>query len=312
MAERKGLRRIVWALDAFEGESVTRSSLIHLLKQISKKTGARVAPVYVLGPAEFNLPINFTDPWLKEYGPLAEKALKVVLAGAEFSELSKPVVLFGRTASHRHSVRALLQYAVKTKADLIAVGTHARKGLSRLFLGSFTETLLLDAKIPLLTVGPEVELNPIDSILFSTDFSPGSDKVFALVLRLAKQLGARLVLFHAVRQPIDPVLQGGVYMGGPGWMPVGDFLQREEKEKRDRAAQWVDRAKTEDVDAEAVFSSEVSSVASEILEMARNKKMGMIALAAQSGRLTSAFLGSIARQVVREAHCPVWVVRNSK
>jgi nucleotide-binding universal stress UspA family protein len=38
-------------------------------------------------------------------------------------------------------------------------------------------------------------------------------------------------------------------------------------------------------------------------------KADLIAMGAESGPWTTALVGSIARDVVREAHCPVWLLR---
>lgn len=47
---------------------------------------------------------------------------------------------------------AILETAKRLGADLLVVGTHGRKGLSRLLLGSVAERLVRSATIPVLTV----------------------------------------------------------------------------------------------------------------------------------------------------------------
>ena len=42
----------------------------------------------------------------------------------------------------------------RTKADLIVMGTHGRRGFKRLLLGSVTEAVLREAPCPVLTVPP--------------------------------------------------------------------------------------------------------------------------------------------------------------
>jgi nucleotide-binding universal stress UspA family protein len=48
---------------------------------------------------------------------------------------------------------AILAMAKKRHADLIVMGTHGRRGLSRVFLGSVAEKTVRLADIPVLTVG---------------------------------------------------------------------------------------------------------------------------------------------------------------
>ena len=48
------------------------------------------------------------------------------------------------------AAQEILRVATEQKADLICVGTHGRKGISRLFLGSVAETVLRGAAVPVL------------------------------------------------------------------------------------------------------------------------------------------------------------------
>jgi len=58
-----------------------------------------------------------------------------------------PVLVTGGTPS-----QAIIQYAKKANIDLIVVGTHGRRGLSHLVLGSVAERVVRMAPCPVLTV----------------------------------------------------------------------------------------------------------------------------------------------------------------
>ena len=47
------------------------------------------------------------------------------------------------------------EIAADKKADLIVMGTHARRGLGHLFLGSIAERVLRTSTVPVVTVPPE-------------------------------------------------------------------------------------------------------------------------------------------------------------
>ena len=53
----------------------------------------------------------------------------------------------GQTVAH-----AILGQAQKTKADLIVLGTHGRRGLSRVLMGSDAEAVVREARVPVLLV----------------------------------------------------------------------------------------------------------------------------------------------------------------
>jgi len=91
--------------------------------------------------------------------------------------------------------------------DLVVIGTHGRKGLSKLFMGSVAEQIFRKATCPVLTVGPVSELNPKKiwqpaCIILATDFSPGSVHALPYAIALAEETRAELVLLHAA--PLIP------------------------------------------------------------------------------------------------------------
>jgi len=66
-------------------------------------------------------------------------------AGADVKPLL--VETRGQTVAH-----AILGQAQKTKADLIVLGTHGRRGLSRVLMGSDAEAVVREARVPVLLV----------------------------------------------------------------------------------------------------------------------------------------------------------------
>jgi nucleotide-binding universal stress UspA family protein len=99
----------------------------------------------------------------------------------------------------------LLSAIKEYKVDLIVLGTHGRKGLDRLLLGSDAEALLRHARCPVLSVGPAVpdlENKPwfIREVICATTFDQRSAEVAAFAHKLAAQYAAELFLFH-VKSP---------------------------------------------------------------------------------------------------------------
>jgi nucleotide-binding universal stress UspA family protein len=95
----------------------------------------------------------------------------------------------------------LLSMIRKNDVDLIVLGTHGRKGLGRLMLGSDAEAMLRCERCPVLSVGPAVpELHKnmwsIREIVCATTFDPKSAEVAAFAYKLAAQYGAELIFFH--------------------------------------------------------------------------------------------------------------------
>ncbi|MDQ2858523.1 MAG: universal stress protein [Candidatus Eremiobacteraeota bacterium] len=53
---------------------------------------------------------------------------------------------------HGEPIEQLLQVAGDTQADLIVIGTHGRKGLARVYVGSVAEGILRRSSVPVLVV----------------------------------------------------------------------------------------------------------------------------------------------------------------
>ena len=101
----------------------------------------------------------------------------------------------------------ILASAVREQADLIVMGSHARTGLPRFFLGSEAESLFRHAHCPILVVGPRAKpvsvpnlVGPgpwlLTSIVCASSFDPASAPAAAYAARLARDHGATLTLLH--------------------------------------------------------------------------------------------------------------------
>jgi nucleotide-binding universal stress UspA family protein len=89
-------------------------------------------------------------------------------------------------------------------SDLIVLGTHGRKGLKKLLLGSVAERILRRSPVPVMTVGPGVVEEPemdgkVHRVLFATDFAAGTAEAAEYAITLARRDQAQLVLLHACK-----------------------------------------------------------------------------------------------------------------
>ena len=93
------------------------------------------------------------------------------------------------------------------------VGTHGRRGVGKLILGSVAEQIFRHADCLVLTVGPGSSPDsPVETaralqpILFATDFEEGSLHALRYAISFANHFGTKLVLLHVL--PAVPMLQG--------------------------------------------------------------------------------------------------------
>lgn len=308
-------RVLIWALDAFEPPGELMNTAVATLKRLATQLEAGIEPVYILTPGQINLSTEFSEmssiPITENYRPAAVKALNETLKDQPIPNLLPAHVVTSDVSSSSQAAEALSLYALERGAEAILVSSHGRSGLGRFFLGSFAETLVLHSQVPLVVVHPHLKVTEkFKKILFPTDFGPISESSFRKVVDLAKNFEAKVTLFHSVPYPIEPVLQSGVYLLGGGWMPIHAYLGNEVERRQRRADAWARWAKHQKgVEVEPLLNAEGGSISELTIELAEKQSFDLIAMAAQSGPISSALIGSVARQVIRHSPCPVWVLR---
>jgi nucleotide-binding universal stress UspA family protein len=95
-------------------------------------------------------------------------------------------------------------YARRNEVDLIVISTHGRSGISRLSLGSVTDSLIRHTTIPVLVVKPPTSyLNPqviggFKRIVVPIDGSTLAEQILPRVMTLAKMEDAEITLLNVL------------------------------------------------------------------------------------------------------------------
>jgi len=119
---------------------------------LAKAFGSQVTALYVIDPYPFTgVGADFAygqSQYLSAATAEANSALDAVKVTMQAAGVSVDTVLGEGHAVHEGIVRAL----ENTGADLIVMGSHGRRGLERLMLGSVTQRVLGVAHVPVLVV----------------------------------------------------------------------------------------------------------------------------------------------------------------
>lgn len=118
---------------------------------------------------------------------------------ARFAWVDGDRVQAKRVISKGAPAQIILDYAEREQCDLLVMGTHGRRGLQRLFLGSVAEDVLRRTDIPVMIVPEHASGRAsIRLVLAPTDFSDPSRWALAVAADFAALYGARLELLHAL------------------------------------------------------------------------------------------------------------------
>jgi nucleotide-binding universal stress UspA family protein len=179
--------------------------------------------------AELHVLHAVTPPWYGIYDPMgyaapSEEAHATVrrMAADRLNELAAHPLATGLRVVAALSedyppAPGILQYAERHAADLIAIGTHGRRGAARLLLGSTAEEVVRHSACPVLTVretrNGETAVHALPRrVLVPFDFSTPSRVALADAAEVARRHDAHLRLLYVIEErpapPEVPVLEG--------------------------------------------------------------------------------------------------------
>jgi nucleotide-binding universal stress UspA family protein len=303
--EVRGWKKILWAVDAFPDSPDLQAQTGRAIRRINEGFDAMVEPVYVVRSDPFwsmarQVPSEREGISRRAKRNLAQWVDKYVTV----PHLSSPRILGENPMSRAAAVKSLVRYAADNKFDLIAVGTHARKAVPRLFLGSFAESLILQCPLPVLVANSRSPLRDrVKTILFATDFSAPSRQAFERVVGLAKAWNARILLWHQVEYLYPQTAYPFVV---PPVTP--ESLEEIREEARLKAEGWIRLAEKAGVRAKLHLSVANLDVADAIARAAKRLDSAIIALVSQTGPVGQFLMGSVTRRLVRAADSPVLVL----
>ena len=122
--------------------------------QLAKLTGARVRLVHLVDVLSFATGFETAATYLDEVIPAMRRAGEKILqegqARAESAGVKADALLVDNIASRLSD--AVTDQVKAWDADLIVIGTHGRRGVGRLLLGSDAEQIVRTAPVPVLLV----------------------------------------------------------------------------------------------------------------------------------------------------------------
>jgi nucleotide-binding universal stress UspA family protein/CheY-like chemotaxis protein len=199
----------------------------------------------------------------------------------------------------------ILEYARENDVDLIVMGTHGRRGLGHLLLGSVAEEIVRLAPCPVLTIRERkkpIAVETIRRILVPTDFSEHARQALLTAREIAASYHARLQLLHVV----EPMNYPAFYMAERiSYLNIVPDITA-------KSSQALKTLITQEVGNKVETESHViqGPAAHDIVEFAKREASDLIVIATHGlTGLEHLLLGSVAEKVIRRAPCPVLTVK---
>jgi nucleotide-binding universal stress UspA family protein len=189
----------------------------------------------------------------------------------------------------------LSAFIQKNEIDMIVVGTRGRGGMTKALMGSVAEKIFRQAPCPVLTVGPNVTVEPgsvadLRAVLYPTDFSEESLAAAPFAISLAQENQSRLYLLHVAENPVNKLVEAKLKTR------LLDLIPPE-------AELW----------CEAKARVESGNPAEQVLRLAEELALDLIVLGVKRtprmGGLSTHLPMATASSIVSRAACPVLTVR---
>jgi nucleotide-binding universal stress UspA family protein len=271
--------------------SAESNAALPAARTIAQAFGAPVKLLRVLAPDERGNSADATQNLQRIAGELANSGIHV-----------DAVVRYGDAAEE------ILDESRANPSALIVMRTHGRVGLERAFLGSVTQQVLKQSRVPLVLLRPGGRrLTTIRNLVVPVDGSPGGALALGAAVGLAQATGASIKLLQvAVPMPIQTAYD---YSGMAYYDPAWDEEALAGAETY--VAALVKRLQTAGLVA-AGEARMAADVAGTIRAVAEQETADLIVMSTHA--LTGparALLGSVADVVVRTAHCPVLLIHRT-
>ena len=200
------------------------------------------------------------------------------------------------------------------QVDLVVVGTHGRRNLGKMLLGSVAEQIFRRADCLVLTVGPgSLKDSPLEntrpfcSFLFATDFGDASVRALPRAISFANRFRVPLTLLHVA--PIAPIPEGFHWSN-----TTADIRKIQEEAGRPALQRLKDLAsQNARLNVAPEFLVKFGKPSEMILQVARTQKADLIIMGLHQSRHidTAAHMPwATAYDVVCNANCPVLTVRS--
>jgi nucleotide-binding universal stress UspA family protein len=193
----------------------------------------------------------------------------------------------------------LVDIAREKKSDLIAMGTHGRKGLKRLIMGSVTSGVLVHSPVDVIVVKKPCDecTGAYASILLPFDGSDFSKKALHRACQLAQFNGSTITILYVI----------------PRYEEMIGFFRTDsiKKSLREEAEKIIETA-TEIAGKGVSIKTEIQEgqTGDEITKAASRLKSDLIVMGTYGWTgVDKAIMGSTTERVIANASCPVLAVR---
>jgi nucleotide-binding universal stress UspA family protein len=223
-----------------------------------------------------------------------------------------------RTVKRGPPAEQILKALHADSAELVVMGTHGRKGVRRLLVGSVAEEVIRHSKRPVMVIGPAARERDRGltgqkelTVLVATDLGKNSRTAERYALSLAKRMGARVTLFHCLWDSINAILVNAAFSGGMSYK-LDEIITETRDDAVDILKKKVGFFRTHGVRCEYKIEDKAILSSRGVYQEGEGGYSFIIMGTRGRNVLLNAFFGSTARETILNASTPVIIVHSGR
>lgn len=204
---------------------------------------------------------------------------------------------------------AIVKYSTDYHIDLIVMGTHGRKGLTRTLLGSVAEEVVRLAPVTVMTVREKERIKPLSEsikrIMVPVDFSEYSRSALHYAKEMAASVDAALDVVHVIEEHVHPAFyHAGVYS-------IYDIEPDIESKALEALRAFYES--TDGPKGKAGFATLYGHPSKELIHRLETADTDLLVVSTHGlTGLKRSLIGSVAERLVRAAPCPVITLKSTE
>lgn len=300
--------KVLLPINPSENDEKIEKNLFNFLRNLSETADISIEPVSVMSSNFFTTSEYFE--------PIDTAVLKMHLRkDCEAFVAKNPDLPWGEIkllennyASQSAEVQVFDDYVQESGADFVVMSSHGRSGWSRAFMGSFTESFLLKSRVPVFVLGPKyIQHDKLSSALMPVELSETSQRFLEIFLdHHALSFVEQLKLYHKVSMVDLEDIAWAPSLYGLGGIGSGEILNKADQTANEYLKSFMNHPLSEKRLSYEV-STRLDALSEVICERAAEEDIDLLVMRSESGLLSANILGSVSRQVIREAEVPVVV-----
>lgn len=201
----------------------------------------------------------------------------------------------------------IVDYVEAEATDVVVLGTHGRRGVRRMLMGSVAHHVVQHVGCPAMTVSArgadDIPDLPVRRILAPVDFSVHSINAVGYAQELAGAYEAEVVLVHV----IDPVMNEQLQETG---LKERGTTEEELVERARKRLQWLSREVRGPDGLSYAYHVVIGYPPEQIDALAEEQDVDLIVMASHGLSGMKRFpMGSVTERIVTTAPCPVFVTK---